>query len=81
MSKELQLKLELSPQAASSLEASLLLPDAMTRAKQRSIYFDTPDQSLEQAGLSLRIRRQGGRRTQTIKGDNAKSSGLFVRPE
>lgn len=81
MSEELELKLELSPQDAASLEASLLFPDNMNRAKQRSIYFDTPDQSLEKVGLSLRIRHQGRQRIQTVKAGNAKSAGMFVRPE
>jgi triphosphatase len=81
MFEELELKLELSPEDAASLEASPLLPDTMNRAKQRSIYFDTPDQSLEQAGLSLRIRRQGRKRVQTVKAGNARSAGMFVRPE
>jgi inorganic triphosphatase YgiF len=46
-----------------------------------STYFDTPDCVLQAAGFSLRVRKKGKIRVQTIKADNAATAGLFVRPE
>jgi inorganic triphosphatase YgiF len=51
-----------------------------TRA-QRSVYFDTADQNLRGAGLSLRIRYADGKRLQTMKAESAATAGLFVRQE
>ena len=51
------------------------------KVRQRSIYFDTPDHTLAKAGLSLRIRRSGLTRIQTVKAYGANSVGLFARPE
>lgn len=78
---ETELKLELTPDDAAELEASELLvpPEDVTRL--RSIYFDTPDCCLREAGLSLRIRSSGRKRVQTIKADQARAAGLFARPE
>lgn len=78
---EIELKLELAPHDADALAATGLLADGPVKARQRSIYFDTPDRSLEKAGLSLRIRRSGRKRIQTVKADGTGSAGLFARPE
>lgn len=81
MAHEIELKLELTRDAAAVIEASGLLADKPETAQQRSIYFDTPDRTLSKAGLSLRIRRAGRRRIQTIKADGASAVGLFARSE
>ncbi|AUW59735.1 inorganic triphosphatase [Sphingobium sp. SCG-1] len=81
MVEEVELKLELTPEAAAFLEASTLLEGDAAKATQRSIYFDTADTMLFRNGLSLRIRRSGRKRVQTVKADNAKGGGLFARPE
>lgn len=81
MAKEVELKLEVSPQAADALEGSALLKGAPVTRDQRSLYFDTPDGRLAQAGLSLRIRRSGEDRIQTVKADGASAAGLFSRSE
>jgi triphosphatase len=81
MSNEFELKLALKPHDAHALKVSDLLGVSPKKARQRSIYFDTPDHCLVRAGLSLRIRRSGGRRIQTVKAYGANSVGLFVRPE
>jgi len=46
-----------------------------------AVYFDTPDHALAEAGFSLRIRRAGDERIQTIKASGTAGAGLFVRPE
>lgn len=79
--EEMELKLELSRGGADALAASDLFGKARAQADQRSIYFDTPDQALFQSGLSLRIRRSGRKRIQTVKADNGKAAGFFARPE
>ena len=81
MADEIELKLDLTPEAANALEAAALLPGNPDIAEQRSSYFDTPDHRLSKAGLSLRIRRSGKKRIQTVKADGASAAGLFMRSE
>ncbi|WP_336964183.1 CHAD domain-containing protein [Sphingobium aquiterrae] len=81
MAEEIELKLELTPDAGDALEASVLLGIPVSRTSQRSTYFDTPDRQLFAHGLSLRIRNSGGKLVQTVKADDGKAAGLFARPE
>ncbi|MEP7004745.1 MAG: CHAD domain-containing protein [Sphingomonas bacterium] len=81
MSDEIEVKLALSPQDADILESCGLMAGKPKKALQSSIYFDTPDHALLKAGLSLRIRRSGRKRIQTVKAGGAGSAGLFARPE
>ena len=81
MADEVELKLTLRPHDAHILEACGLLPGKPKTAQQRSVYFDTPGHRLANAGLSLRIRRSGRRRIQTVKAEGASSAGLFARSE
>src|SRR3990172_6806186 len=72
---EVELKLAFAPADAAqiashpALEASLVPPEEQELV---SIYFDTPDCALHQAGVYLRIREIGGRYVQTVK--SAKST-------
>ncbi|MBA3940497.1 MAG: inorganic triphosphatase [Sphingopyxis sp.] len=81
MADEIELKLELADAAADRFKASGLAPGDPAVAQQVSIYFDTPDRHLRKAGLSLRIRRSGTGRIQTVKADGASAAGLFARSE
>jgi triphosphatase len=81
MADEVELKLELTPEAADEIEASGLLAGDPETVQQKSIYFDTPDRDLMKGGLSLRVRQSDGRRVQTIKADGASAAGLFARSE
>ncbi|MBB3957160.1 CHAD domain-containing protein [Novosphingobium sediminicola] len=81
MTREIELKLDLTPSAAEALEGSTILGGKPERIPQRSVYFDTSDHALSMNGFSLRIRRSGRKRTQTIKADRAFPAGLFVRSE
>lgn len=79
--EEVELKLELSAEAADAVEAAGLFASELDIVRQHAIYFDTPDHALAKAGLSLRIRRNGDKRVQTIKVDGGAAAGVFVRPE
>lgn len=81
MATETELKLEIEPEAAAFLEASDLLSGPAQTVKQRAIYFDTPGKTLLAEGISLRIRREGRKRVQTIKIASGPAAGLFARAE
>jgi len=81
MADEIELKLELTRDAAERIEASGVLPGNPQKARQTSIYFDTPDRDLQKAGFSLRIRRSGRKRIQTVKASGPGAAGLFARSE
>lgn len=83
MGTEFELKLATSK---SGLRRALALPwlkklasdNDLKRQRLVSVYFDTRDLALRDHGVSLRVRRDGGRRLQTIK---ANSGGLMERKE
>ena len=88
MATETELKL-IAP--ASAIEALPRLPwlremasGPARKEKLVSLYFDTPDCKLQRNGVALRLRRQGGKQTQTIKtadgGDGALSRGEWDSP-
>ncbi|RFC34043.1 MAG: CYTH domain-containing protein [Candidatus Nitrotoga sp. SPKER] len=51
------------------------------RRKLYNVYFDTPDQDLQRAGVALRLRRMNGSWTQTVKSDGGVEAGLHQRNE
>jgi inorganic triphosphatase YgiF len=84
VSYERELKLELQPASAATLAriprvlgGDLAGPRRTERIE--SLYFDTPGRTLREHGISLRIRRNGKRRLQTIKW--LENSALFDRGE
>lgn len=81
MAIETELKLVLEPEAAAFLEASSLLAGPARTVSQKAIYFDTAGHALRSNGLSLRIRRTGRKRVQTVKALNGSAAGLFARAE
>ncbi|EQB15644.1 CYTH and CHAD domain-containing protein [Sphingobium lactosutens] len=81
MGREIELKLDLTEDAASRLCRWDGLPEREDVTRLRATYFDTPDARLASKGLSLRIRQSGRRRVQTIKGDGSSAAGLFARQE
>ncbi|MTH98186.1 CYTH and CHAD domain-containing protein [Roseibium sp. RKSG952] len=69
--KEIELKLDISPEALEGLKkngtySGFTSGRATTRTLQ-SIYFDTPDQDLRAAKISLRVRKSGRSWVQTAK--------------
>jgi inorganic triphosphatase YgiF len=79
--EEIELKLELTPDDADALEAADLFGGKPKVTQLCSTYFDTPEQGVKQAGFSLRIRRSGRKRVETVKANGADAAGLFARPE
>ncbi|RYG63561.1 CYTH domain-containing protein [bacterium] len=67
--QELEIKLHLPPGAMGALEAHPTMRACSTpvqELQQVTTYFDTPDWALSENGASLRIRRIGERRIQTL---------------
>jgi inorganic triphosphatase YgiF len=77
---EIELKLEFDPASRERLNATEPLTGAEGRTEHLiTTYFDTPDRQIWKAGYSVRIRRKGGKRIQTIKAMGG--AGLFARGE
>ncbi|AJR24880.1 MULTISPECIES: CYTH and CHAD domain-containing protein [Sphingobium] len=81
MNREVELKLELAPDAADAFGRLDWFPADSDVATLRSIYFDTAQRDLAGRGISLRIRRANGQRVQTVKADGEGGAGLFARAE
>lgn len=80
MGEEVELKLVGSEDVVSGLMAGLL--SGSSRKQQLdAVYFDTPDHRLWQHGTTLRIRREGRSRIQTVKTGNARGAGVLSRGE
>lgn len=85
MATEIELKLLISPADIPRLRRHpLLKAHATGRAHSRdllSIYFDTPDLTLRQQHVALRVRRVGAKWVQTVKGGGGVRAGLHQRGE
>src|SRR5690242_2197902 len=84
MASEVELKLEVFSDAAGALRLPWLRRLAtgpIQRRKFASVYFDTRKSKLRDHGVSLRVRRVGGKRLQTIKADGDGAAGAFGRRE
>lgn len=84
--REIELKLELASGTADDLLAHPLLAKARALPEQsgqlHAIYFDTDDQALHRAGISLRIRRRNGKKAvQTIKAEGPQRGIVMDRGE
>ena len=83
MSKEIELKLTLSPDQAERLGRHALL--ASLESKHRHLfntYYDTPDFALRRRGVALRLRRIGEHEwVMTVKGGDSGPGGLASRSE
>jgi triphosphatase len=84
ISTEIELKLAAHPADLPQLKRALaeMAPGSVS-AQERlvSTYYDTPDLTLQRSGLTLRVREQAGRFTQTVKAENAARAGLHARGE
>ncbi len=86
MPTETELKLRIAPDAAATLARHpLLRPLKRSRTRSSrlvSTYYDTVDGDLAKAGIALRLRRDGRRWLQTVKGRaDGSAGGLTARPE
>ncbi|MBS0331927.1 MAG: CHAD domain-containing protein [Proteobacteria bacterium] len=64
--REIELKFACTPEDLAAVLAAAPAGDDETR-ELISVYFDTPDLTLQKAGASLRVREHQGRRVQTLK--------------
>jgi len=82
VSDEVELKFDVEPASVARIRAAPALAAAeSSREDSESLYFDTEDGALRRAGISLRVRRSGGRNVQTAKRKKDNAAGLFVRQE
>jgi len=83
MAEEIELKLSLPEEAQRLLLRQSLLKRAVSRQSQQlvNLYYDTPDLSLHQRGIALRLRKQGKTWLQTVKCAGSSAAGLSTRPE
>src|SRR5262245_25887509 len=83
--REVELKLQLNPGDVARLQEHPALRRAAVGPAQvqhlRSVYFDTPDLALAQAGISLRLRSGGPQQIQTVKWGEHERGGLYDRGE
>ena len=80
---EVELKLRVSPERLRTLLAlPLLRGSGATRTLRLSAtYYDTPDLHLWRNHIALRVRREGGRWIQAVKGGGAVTSAVHTRLE
>lgn len=79
---EVELKLEVAPEDIDRILAAIRPSGAADQPENLdSVYFDTAEHDLDEAGFSLRIRHIGSRKIQTIKANAGGGAGLLVRPE
>lgn len=82
---EIELKLAIAPEGVERLKRlPALRAHRNGRAVSktlRSVYYDTPDQRLARAGITVRLRQTGDGLVQTVKTAGSRASGLFSRRE
>jgi len=82
---EIELKLSIAPDDARRLgRVPAVRAASRGHARTRtlhSVYYDTPDFDLQHQGVALRLRRDGTRWTQTLKGGGTVQGGLHLREE
>ncbi|MGH8762271.1 MAG: CHAD domain-containing protein [Nitrosospira sp.] len=85
MSTEIELKLRLPPDGVARLQHNSLLKSLSisnpVTLKLYSIYYDTSSFDLRHSGIAFRLRREGKRWMQTIKGGGSAIAGLHQRDE
>lgn len=81
--REIELKLRLPPARLRALLASPLLrgSGAGKTIQLEATYYDTPELDLWRGRIALRVRREGRRWVQAVKGGGAVESGVHTRLE
>lgn len=73
---ETELKFRVPPERRAALQRAVATA-SVTKTRMRAVYFDTPQRHLAEAGMALRLRLEGRRWVQTLKG----RAGLMARAE
>lgn len=82
MSRETELKFALGAEDAAALGRSPPLAAVPgSRHRLLALYFDTPARELAANGMALRLRRESGRWSVTLKGAGTSTGGLHSRGE
>ncbi len=81
MKVEIELKLRVPPEAVARLGRHPLLKSASRPTKLVSVYFDTPSLDLKSKAIALRMRKEGKRWIQTVKGGGGMLAGVHTRCE
>lgn len=66
--QEIELKFQVPAASRAAVGEAVAGAGASPRLRLRAAYFDTPDRALAQAGMALRVRREGRKTVQTLKG-------------
>ena len=65
---EIELKFQVPPARRAQVDAAVAGRARQRRVRLQAVYVDTPDRLLAQAGMALRVRREGRDWVQTLKG-------------
>lgn len=66
--QEIELKFQVPPTRRAAVDAAVAGAAPAPRVRLQAVYFDTPSRALASAGLALRLRKEGRRWVQTLKG-------------
>jgi inorganic triphosphatase YgiF len=66
--QEIELKFQVPAAARAAVDKAVAGRESRPRERLQAAYYDTPERALAQAGLALRVRREGRRWVQTLKG-------------
>jgi triphosphatase len=69
--EEIEIKLQVPPARRAAVLKEVAGRTAAAPVRLQAAYFDTPDRALAQAGMAWRLRREGRRWVQTLKGPGA----------
>jgi inorganic triphosphatase YgiF len=82
---EVELKLLFAPEDLARVDRHPAVRAVRRRGGRKhalaTVYYDTPDRDLARSGVALRLRRDGARWIQTLKGDGGAAAGLHTREE
>jgi triphosphatase len=74
--KEVELKFQVPAESRKAVEAAVAGPRPTPRMHLQASYFDTPAAALADAGMALRLRKEGRRWVQTLKTALADGDGM-----